>query len=61
MRGIATRRLAAEVLSAYADRKVWIIEGPTVTHGGYRVVAGPLTAEQAADDPWNGQMAGLRP
>ncbi len=32
----------AEVLRAYADRPVWIVEGPSITHAGYRIVAGPL-------------------
>ena len=34
----------AEVLRVYADRPVWIIEGPTITHAGYRIAAGPLNA-----------------
>lgn len=34
----------AEVLRIYADRPVWIVEGPTITHAGYRVAAGPLNA-----------------
>ena len=29
--------------SAYGDRTVWVIDGPTRTGSGYRVVAGPLT------------------
>jgi 4-amino-4-deoxy-L-arabinose transferase-like glycosyltransferase len=32
------------VLLAYADRPVWIVEGPTVTGAGYRVARGPLPA-----------------
>jgi 4-amino-4-deoxy-L-arabinose transferase-like glycosyltransferase len=35
----------AEVVRAYADRPVWILEGPTVTGDGFRVVEGPLRAE----------------
>jgi hypothetical protein len=23
---------------------VWVVEGPTITHGGYRIAAGPLNA-----------------
>ena len=34
----------AEVLRVYADRPVWIVEGPTITHAGFRIVAGPLNA-----------------
>jgi hypothetical protein len=35
----------SKVLSLYPDRPVWVLEGPTVTHAGYRIAAGPLTAE----------------
>lgn len=35
------------VIEAYRDRKIWILEGPTRTGAGYRVVAGPLAAEAA--------------
>jgi hypothetical protein len=34
----------ADVVAAYADRPVWIVEGPALTGAGYRVVAGPLPA-----------------
>ena len=34
----------AAVLRAYADRRVWILDGPTLTGGGFRVSAGPLPA-----------------
>jgi hypothetical protein len=37
-------RTTAALLHAFADRRVWIVEGPTVTKAGYRVVAGPLAA-----------------
>ncbi len=37
----------AETLRAYADRPVWIVEGPSLTQSGYRVVAGPLSAGAA--------------
>jgi 4-amino-4-deoxy-L-arabinose transferase-like glycosyltransferase len=33
-----------QVLQAYPDRPVWILEGPTRTGGGFRVKAGPLAA-----------------
>ena len=33
-----------EVLRVYADRPVWIVEGPSITHAGYRIAAGPLNA-----------------
>ncbi len=35
-----------QLLEAYGHRLVWIVEGPTITHDGFRIVAGPLTAEQ---------------
>lgn len=31
------------LLSAYADRPVWVVEGPSVTGSGFRIVAGPLS------------------
>jgi hypothetical protein len=34
------------VLSAYADRPVWIVAGPTVTGDGFRVERGPVSARQ---------------
>jgi len=34
----------AEVLKAYADRPVWILEGPSITGAGYRIVSGPQNA-----------------
>lgn len=38
----------AEVLRAYPDRPIWILNGPTITHGGFQVVAGPLSAHDLA-------------
>jgi hypothetical protein len=38
-------------LQAYPDRPVWILDGPTRTGAGYRIVAGPLTSEQARNAP----------
>lgn len=40
-RSPATRRA---VLAAFPDRPVWLVEGPTVSGDGYRIVAGPLEA-----------------
>lgn len=34
----------AALMNAYPDRVVWIVEGPSRTQSGYRVVAGPLQA-----------------
>jgi len=33
----------ARVLDAYPDRPIWIVDGPTVTHAGFEVRAGPLS------------------
>jgi hypothetical protein len=33
-----------EILNIYSDRPTWIVEGPSITHAGYRIVAGPLPA-----------------
>jgi hypothetical protein len=51
----------AQAVEAYPGRGIWIVEGPTLTHAGYRVVAGPLTAVQALGESGQGDMAGLRP
>jgi 4-amino-4-deoxy-L-arabinose transferase-like glycosyltransferase len=32
------------LIKEYPDRPVWILDGPTRTHGAYRIVAGPLPA-----------------
>ncbi len=32
------------LLHVYADRPVWILEGPSITGAGYRIAAGPLNA-----------------
>lgn len=38
----------AQVLQAYSDRPVWIVNGPTITRAGYEVLAGPLSARELA-------------
>jgi hypothetical protein len=42
--------LRRAVLLAYADRDVWIVEGPTESRGGYRVVQGPVPARALLDE-----------
>jgi hypothetical protein len=34
------------VVLHYADRHIWLVDGPTMTGGAFRVRAGPLTADQ---------------
>ena len=41
-RGVETHRRLAD---AFADRPFFIVDGPTFTGNGYRVIAGPLTPE----------------
>jgi len=33
----------AQLLSAYSDRQVWIVDGPSLTRGGFKVNEGPLS------------------
>lgn len=42
------RSVRAQVLQAYPDRPIWIVNGPTITHGGFEVLAGPLSAQALA-------------
>ena len=34
-----------KLLTAYAERPVWIVKSPSLTQRGYEVIAGPLTAQ----------------
>jgi hypothetical protein len=36
------------VVEAFPDRPVWVVEGPSLTGGGYRVIGGPLTGTSRA-------------
>jgi len=56
-----------DVVAAYPDRSVYIVDGPTITGGGYRLVAGPLPPgslapefESSADIPVVVEGAGSR-
>lgn len=57
-RGPEVRR---DVLSAYEDRQVWIVEGPTVTGAGYRVARGPVPATLLLSELDAEGGAGTRP
>ena len=37
----------AKLLQAYSDRPIWIVNGPSVTKEGYKIVEGPISAQQA--------------
>ncbi len=37
-------QVRAQVLKAYLNRPVWIVNGPSITHRGFEVIAGPLSA-----------------
>ena len=41
-------QVRAQVLRAYPDRPIWIVNGPTITRGGFQVLAGPLSARDFA-------------
>jgi hypothetical protein len=43
----ASAEIREELLRAYPDRTVWILDGPSLTKDGFRVVAGPLSPEEA--------------
>jgi hypothetical protein len=38
----------SQLLRAYPERRVWIVNGPSITHSGFRVLQGPLTAYETA-------------
>jgi hypothetical protein len=44
-----SRDVRTRVLAAYSDRPVWVVNGTTITHGNFEVVAGPLTTLQAME------------
>lgn len=42
----ASPEVRRALLQVYGDRPIWIVDGPTLAGGSYRMVAGPLTASQ---------------
>ena len=42
--------LRAALLQAFPDRPVWIVDGPSVTQAGFRVVDGPLSPAQVSKE-----------
>jgi len=54
--------LRAEVLAAFPDRQVWLVDGPTLTDAGYRLAAGPVTAaELLQSTPGHGRADSSQP
>ena len=49
----------AEVLRAYADRPVWLVDGPSLTHGAFRLAAGPVSAQTLLHRDASTPVAGL--
>jgi hypothetical protein len=43
--------IRTRLLNAYPDRTVWILDGPSVTRGAFRVAAGPLDSAAARVTP----------
>jgi hypothetical protein len=39
-------QLRTELLKAYSDRPVWVVDGPTITGSGYKVAGGPFRADE---------------
>jgi hypothetical protein len=39
-------RVRAEVLKSYPERPVWVVDGPSITQNGYRVISGPIPAHE---------------
>ena len=52
------KAMEARLLDAYPDRPVWILDGPSLTGGAYRIAAGPLSAAEAAASPIAPDAAG---
>ena len=55
-----SRAVRQRVVTEYPDREVWIVDGPTVTRGGYEVRAGPLPpGSVAAELPPSDELESL--
>jgi 4-amino-4-deoxy-L-arabinose transferase-like glycosyltransferase len=35
-----------QIIDAYPDRRLWLVDGPSITHSGFKVVAGPLAPHE---------------
>jgi Dolichyl-phosphate-mannose-protein mannosyltransferase len=36
----------AQLLRAYSDRPIWLVDGPSITDKGFRIIAGPLSVSE---------------
>jgi hypothetical protein len=41
------------VVEAYSDRPLWILNGPSITHGAFKVIKGPLSAAEVKSIRYN--------
>ncbi|MBP6214171.1 MAG: hypothetical protein KA447_14120 [Pyrinomonadaceae bacterium] len=39
-------KILTELLKKYSDRKIWVVNGPTIANGEYRIESGPLDASE---------------
>jgi hypothetical protein len=40
-----------KLLSAYPDRPIWVVDGPSITKSSFKVVEGPLSAREMIEQP----------
>lgn len=40
------KQISEKLVAAYEDRMIWIVEGPSLTGEGFRVVSGPLRSDE---------------
>ncbi len=43
-------KVTTQVVRAYSDRPIWIVNGPSITRRGFQVLAGPLSAHDFSAD-----------
>jgi hypothetical protein len=47
----ASPEIREQVVRAYRDRPIWFVDGPSLSRGGFRVVAGPLSGDAVLSSP----------
>ena len=45
--------IRSQLLQAFPERNIWLIEGPSLTGAGYRIVKGPISAKQLYSEAVN--------